>query len=397
MKKKSTASVYFKVFVVSTIAGFSTFFLITFFFERVLSKQLLLYSALLGPVIGNMIGFSCTLIGDRISRRLESLPRPFSAISQALTYFVVALAAATVFFFFMVKLGMMSVLPTKLLLTLLLITAGIGVAVTFVMTVYEHLKTELEKSYEKLREKELLEKELQVARQVQVGFLPSGDIRIDGFDVTTFFRPAKEVGGDYFDIIPMKKGIGITIADVSGNGVPASLVMANLHATLHALAEDCSLVELLNRINRSIFKNTPPDVFVTFFYGVLNNSTGKLQYVNAGHNPPLVVRQEGTVEELTQRGVGMGILLDTSFHTGSITIHPLETMLLYTDGLIEAGLPQIEPWGEENLKSYLSTIYRESTDHMAELIFKKIEEPLKGVPQTDDIALVLLKRSESVG
>jgi sigma-B regulation protein RsbU (phosphoserine phosphatase) len=272
------------------------------------------------------------------------------------------------------------------------IAGGIGLTVTLLMTVYEHLKTELEKSYEKIREKELLEKELQVARQVQAGFLPKGAVQIDGFDVATFFRSAKEVGGDYFDVIPLKSGVAVVIADVSGKGVPAALVTANLHATLHALAEDYPIERLVKRINNSIFKDTSPDFFVTFFYGVLNNSTGEFKYVNAGHNPPIVVRQNGMVEELIQGGTILGILPDSVFQTGSTVINPQELLLLYTDGLTEAGLPEIEPWGEENLKSYLTEIHHDPPDRMAELILKKVEESLKGTAQTDDIALVLLKR-----
>ena len=390
--KKSKARTYVTVFLVSTVTGFVTFLVISMFFARVLSWKLVLSSAILGPIIGNMIGFACSLVGDPISQRLESLPRPFRIVSQVLTFFVVALGAATLFFFITAKLGIMSEFSTGLLVTLLLIAAGLGLLVTLLMTVYEHLKSELEKNYEKIREKELLEKELQVAREVQKGFLPKGAIQIDGFEVATFFRSAKEVGGDYFDVIPLKNGVALVIADVSGKGVPAALVTANLHATLHAPAEDCPIEHLVERINNSIFKDTSPDFFVTFFYGVLNNSTGEFKYVNAGHNPPLVVRQNGMVEELTQGGTILGIMPDSIFQTGSTVINPHELLLLYTDGLTEAGLPEIEPWGEENLKNYLTEIHHDPAGRMAELILKKVEESLKGTAQTDDIALVLLKR-----
>jgi serine phosphatase RsbU (regulator of sigma subunit) len=385
LKKKSGVRIYLKVFLVSTIAGFGTFFIISLFFARVLSWKLVAESAIFGPIIGNMIGFASALIGDPISRRLESLPKPFSTISQALIFFVVALGAATLFFFLMVKLEIMRGLSTKLLLIFLLIAAGIGLVVTLIMTVYEHLKSELEKSYEKIREKELLERELQVASQVQTGFLPKAEVQIEGFDVATFFRSAREVGGDYFDVILLKKGVAIVIADVSGKGVPAALVTANLHATLHALAEECPPGKLVSRINNSIFKDTSPDFFVTFFYGVLNNSTGEFKYVNAGHNPPLVVRQDGMVEELTQGGTILGILPDSVFQTGSTVLNPQEFLLLYTDGLTEAGLPEIEPWGEENLKRYLVGIHDNPADRMSELILKQVEESLKGAAQTDDI------------
>ena len=390
--RRSKARTSITVFLVSSVAGFATFFIISFFFARALSWKLILQSAILGPVIGNMIGFSCTLVGDPISRKLESLPKPFSAISQALTFFVAALAAATLFFLLMVKSGIMPGLSTRLLLTFMLIAAGIGLMVTLIMTVYDHLKTELEKSYEKIREKELLERELQVTRQVQTGFLPKGAVQIEGFETATFFRAAREVGGDYFDLIPLKRGVAIVIADVSGKGVPAALVTANIHAALHVLAEDSLPEELVTRLNHSIYEDTSPDFFVTFFYGVLNNSTGEFRYVNAGHNAPLVVRKDGAVEELTSGGTVLGILPNSEFETGSIVLEPRDVIVLYTDGLTEAGLPEIEPWGEDNLKKYLAEIHHNPVERMARLILSKVEESLKGAAQTDDTAMILLKR-----
>ena len=392
MKKKSDFSIYLEVFLVSTIAGFVCFLAIVFFFARVLSWKLMLNSAIFGPIIGNMIGFANTFIADPIAQRVQSLPKPFSSIGKISSYFAVSVLAAALFFILMVKFGFMTGVSTRLLLTFMLIAGGIGLGVALLLVAYERLKSELEKSYKKLKEKELLEKELQVARQVQAGFLPSGRIQIDGFDVSTFLRSAKEVGGDYFDVIPLKKGVAIVIADVSGKGVPAALVMANLHATLHALVEDCPPEELVGRINNSIFQDTSPELFVTLFYGILDNSTGEFRYINAGHNPPLLVRQDGTVEELTQGGTILGILPDANFQTESITLNSQDLMLLYTDGLTEAGLPEIEPWGEENLKSFLSGIHQNPADRVAELVLKKVEKSLKGTIQTDDIALVLLKR-----
>ena len=394
MKNRLATFDYAKVLLISSIAGFVSFFVINLFFTRTTSLQLVVHSAIFGPIIGNMIGFSCAFVGGAVSNRLEAIPKPFNTITLVLIYFVISLVAATLFFFLMIKFGFISGVSTQLLVIFLLIAAVIGVIVTLVMTIYEHLLSELEKSYEELREKEVLEKELQVARQVQAGFLPLGKSRIEGYQVSTFFRSAKEVGGDYFDFIPTKNGTGIVIADVSGKGVPASLVMANLHATLHALAEDYSLMDILEKINISIFKNTAPQIFVTFFYGVLDNQSGKLEYINAGHNPPLLIHQDGNVEELAQRGVGLGILKDAAFQIGRITINPQDTLLLYTDGLTEAGMPHIEPWSEEDLKQFSTQICRESTDRMAELILAKVEESVKGVQQTDDIALVLIKRSK---
>lgn len=172
MKKRSGFSIYLEVFLVSTIAGFVCFLAIVFFFARVLSWELMLNSAIFGPIIGNMIGFANTFIADPIAQRVQSLPKPFSSIGKISSYFAVGVLAAALFFILMVKFGFMTGVSTRLLLTFLLIAGGIGLGVALLLVAYERLKSELEKSYKKLKEKELLEKELQVARQVQAGFLP---------------------------------------------------------------------------------------------------------------------------------------------------------------------------------------------------------------------------------
>ena len=396
MPKKSNLRIYLNIFIITTIAGFPVFLLIWYFFARALSWNMVLYSALFGPIIGNMIAFSNVFVAEPLVRRVEPLPRPLNLIGKVLIHFLTSVFAASLFFVMCEQLGYMFASKTRLLLIFVLVAGGIGLiglGLRLLIAAYEHIKAELEKSYEKLKDKELLEKELQVARQVQAGFLPSGNIQIKGFDVSTFFRSAKEVGGDYFDVIPLKKGVGIVIADVSDKGVPAALVMANLHASLHVLAQDCPADELVSRINKSIFKDTSPHLFVTFFYGVLDNSTGEFRYVNAGHNPPLVVRQDETLEKLTQGGTVLGITPDYKFQTGSIILNSKDLLLLYTDGLTEAGLPEIEPWGEDNLTDLLVKIHRKSADSITDLILKKVEESVKGATQTDDIALVLLKRN----
>jgi len=395
-EKKSALAFYLGIFIISTIGGFSVFLLIGYSFHREVSWNLVLDSAFFGGILGNMAGFGTVVVCQQMVREVDHALRPLNLLRKGFWYFLISFGAAE--FFLMVTYIIMGHLELlnggsiSLLFIFVLVGGGIGLGVTLLITSYQYSKFELEKSYERLKEKELLEKELQVARQVQAGFLPSGDIQIEGFDVSTFFKSAKEVGGDYFDVIPLKKGVGIVIADVSGKGVPAALVMANLHAALHVLAQDCPADELVSRINKSIFKDTSPDLFVTFFYGVLYNSIGEFRYVNAGHNPPLVVRQDGAVEKLTQGGIVLGIIPDSKFQTGSIILNSKDLLLLYTDGLTEAGLPEIEPWGEDNLADFLVRIHQKSADSITDLILKQVEESIKGVVQTDDIALVLLKR-----
>jgi serine phosphatase RsbU (regulator of sigma subunit) len=394
-RKASMGKIYREVFLLSTIAGFLTFFLISFYFQRGISWKLLISSAVLGPLIGNMIGFASIFIADPIARRTQDLRRPFNRIALAASHFITALGAAAFFFFITAQIGIMPFFQKKTLLVFLLISGGIGLAAALTMTIYEHLKLELARSYEKVKEKELMEKELQLAREVQTGFLPKGKIMIKGFDVASFFRPAKEVGGDYFDVIPLKDGAALAIADVSGKGAPAALVTAGLSATIRALAENCSPKELVAKINGRLLESTTADRFATLFYGILYDQKGELEYVNAGHNPPFLVRVDGAIEELREGGTILGALPNADFRTGSAVIFPGDLLLLYTDGLTEAGLPDIEPWGEENLKKHLIGIRDCSAEQGVKFILDQMENALVGIPQTDDIAMIILKRNSA--
>jgi sigma-B regulation protein RsbU (phosphoserine phosphatase) len=162
------------------------------------------------------------------------------------------------------------------------------------------------------------------------------------------------VGGDYFDFLPLGDGrVGLVIADVSGKGTPASLLMASVHASLQALAGSARPAELMARLNRFLCHNTQANKYVTLFYGELSPRDGRLVYVNAGHVPPYLVSRDGARARLTEGGTVLGLLEDAAFPEGEVRMHPGDVLAVVTDGATEARSPGDEEFGDERLFAVL--------------------------------------------
>ena len=248
-------------------------------------------------------------------------------------------------------------------------------------------------------EKKQLEKELQLALDIQRNLLPDWNPKVENFDIVGCSYPSKYVGGDYFDFIPVSsKELLIAIADVSGKGMPAALLMANVQAALKVLAPlHFSLKELVERLNSIVYQNTSPDKFVTFFCGILNTKSGNFHYLNAGHNPPILLRKNGRVEHLVEGGIILGISDSTFPYTeGDVSINDGDLLLLYTDGVSEALNVEKEEYGEENLIQTLKAV----KDLSSQDILNKISNELKffsaGTSQYDDITMISIKRSQNL-
>jgi sigma-B regulation protein RsbU (phosphoserine phosphatase) len=251
-------------------------------------------------------------------------------------------------------------------------------------------------------EKKALEKELEVAREIQMGLLPKDNPKIQGFDVAGQNLPSKQVGGDYYDIIQLDETHHLfAIADVTGKGTPASLLMANMQASLRAFCSMFSaattpvatwLPDIVGKINDIIYANTPPDKFITFFCGVLNVKTKTFQYVDAGHNPPYVVHPDGSLQLLDKGGLILGIMpLFAPYETDVITLASGDVLYLFTDGVTEAMNAQREEFGEPRLEALLKRLNRNTAlDILLEtLAAVKAFEP-EG-EQHDDITAIVLK------
>jgi serine phosphatase RsbU (regulator of sigma subunit) len=188
-----------------------------------------------------------------------------------------------------------------------------------------------------LQAREHMEQELQVAQLIQRQFLPRELPELSGWYVATYYQPAKAVGGDFYDFIELPDGqIGLVCGDVTGSGVPAALVMATTHSILRGDAPQLvSPGKVLERANNLLHRDIPPQMFVTCLYGVLDPSTGRLRYANAGHNPPYVHTRDGVVE-LRATGMPLGAMPDMTYEEKEATLAPGDTVLLHSDGLVEA-------------------------------------------------------------
>lgn len=212
----------------------------------------------------------------------------------------------------------------------------------------EQLEQTVEKGSIALQQQE---EELKRAREIQQMLLPSKLPQPAGVQIAGAWQPAREVGGDYFDVIQLdEKRIGICVGDVAGKGITAALLMANLQASFRAFATaDASPQVVCTKLNKFLCANTAPGKFVTFFYAVLDTSERTLTYENAGHTPGLVLRSNGTTESLRGGGAVLGALPDWSYQDYVAKLQPGDKLLLSTDGITEAENAQLEEFGEERL------------------------------------------------
>ncbi len=248
-----------------------------------------------------------------------------------------------------------------------------------------------------VRARERLEQELEVARLIQQNFLPKELPDLDGWRVAAYYRPARTVGGDFYDFIDLPGGlIGIVVGDVTDKGVPAAMVMAATRSVLRAAAQ--RLLEpgtVLQRINETLCSEIPPNMFVTCLYGVLDPATGRLRYANAGHNLPVVRDAGGAVSELRATGMPLGLLPGMSYEEKEAVLAPGSSVLLYSDGLTEAHDAGREMFGTPRVRERLGT------GSVADELIADLLAQLDGftdpeAEQEDDITLVALARTDAV-
>ncbi|MGM0587329.1 MAG: PP2C family protein-serine/threonine phosphatase [Bacteroidota bacterium] len=243
-------------------------------------------------------------------------------------------------------------------------------------------------------EKGRLEEELNIAQTIQEGLLPDPLPEVPDLQIAARNISSHQVGGDYFDIIPTpQKNVLFAIADVTGKGMPAALLMANLQAMLHTLTPlDITLSEATERINDIIFENTPSNKFITFFWGSYNPELHRLRYVNAGHNPPLLFHQgQDEPEELTEGGMILGAMATMMpYEQAEITIEDGDLLVLYTDGVTEAMSAEEEEYGEERLLKCLQDHRDQDPERILQAVVDDILDFSEGI-QHDDITLVVVK------
>ena len=243
-------------------------------------------------------------------------------------------------------------------------------------------------------EKQRLEDELAIARDIQKGLLPNVLPSMPGLDIAATNISSTVVGGDYYDVIPVPDGRHvIAIGDVSGKGYPAALLMANLQATIRALVPTgLGLAELTARVNDLMCDNTGSDKFVTFFWAFVDTTARSLTYVNAGHNPPYLQRADGSLVRLDRGGMILGVLkTSTPYEAATVDLRPGDALVLFTDGVSEAMNREGVDYGEKRLEGVIGRCRRCSAEETAEAIHRDILEYAGGAPQSDDVTMMIIK------
>ncbi len=243
-------------------------------------------------------------------------------------------------------------------------------------------------------EKEQLEKEIRLAREIQEGLLPQQIPTLPGVEIAALAVPSREVGGDYFDVVRLgERRLLLAIADVTGKGVPAALLMANLQACLHTLFPmDLTIEEATGHINRVICENTGFDKFITFFQGIYDASERSFHYVNAGHNPPMLVHADGRIELLEQGGLLLGVMKNVPYARGVVTLAPGDVVALFTDGVTEAMNPDEEEYEERRLEACLTAHHHLSAQAILDAVRDDVRRFTGDVAVlSDDCTMVVMK------
>jgi phosphoserine phosphatase RsbU/P len=235
------------------------------------------------------------------------------------------------------------------------------------------------------------EHEIAEARAIQEGFLPKEIPQLAGYEIAAAWQSARVVGGDYFDVLPFDGEMcGLCIADVAGKGLPAALLMSNLQAAVRGLASP-SLVpeELCSRLNSLLCRNIASDRFVTLFYAQLDGPSRQLRYVSAGHNPPFVVRRDGSHERLREGGVVLGVFANQKFKSDVTQLRSGDRLVLYTDGVTEASNSDDEEFGEERLLRVLQENASSPAAEIQKKILQSVAAFSRGTWQDDATLLVI--------
>jgi serine phosphatase RsbU (regulator of sigma subunit)/predicted ester cyclase len=249
---------------------------------------------------------------------------------------------------------------------------------------------------QEMRERELLEHELRLARSIQQTLLPKDVPRLEGWQITHHYRPAREVGGDFYDFLELPSGqLGLVVGDATGKGVPAALVMSSARSTLRAVAQGSeSPGEVLRRANDPLVIDIPPNMFVTCFYAILDPNSASLSYANAGHDLPYLWHG-GEAKELRARGMPLGLMPGMGYEEKETILQAGDSALFYSDGLVEAHDPKGEMFGFPRLRALVAQ-HTEGEPLVAFLLEELYSFVGDGWEQEDDITLVTLERSEEL-
>jgi sigma-B regulation protein RsbU (phosphoserine phosphatase) len=247
--------------------------------------------------------------------------------------------------------------------------------------------------HEQLIEKHRLESQLEVARQVQLELLPAGDPSLSGFDISAYNFPTEEVSGDYYDWVRIYDDqIGLVIADVAGKGVPASLLMAFLRASLRSATHIGYATHIsMAKVNFLLWESIERHQFVTAFYGILDATNRSLSYSNAGHNPALLIDAQGNISFLEDGGLPLGMFKETRYHEYYLTLKPGDLLVLYTDGVTEAENSSGQEFGRERLAQSVKAAAGLSARELITTVHREVIDWTEGRGVGDDATFFVIK------
>jgi sigma-B regulation protein RsbU (phosphoserine phosphatase) len=247
-----------------------------------------------------------------------------------------------------------------------------------------------------------LRKDLELAKDVQQAFFPQESLSIPGLTCETFYQPAQSIGGDYYDFFPLQGGRwGIAVGDVSGKGIGAALLMASLQASLkaQALHPHLDVSIMISEVNRLVHESSPGHFFASLFYGEYQPTIRVLRYVNAGHNPPMVLRwRNGGCEviPLETEGTPVGALEHAEYTSAAVRLEIGDVLIAYTDGITEAENLQGEFWGQERLEKLLRSCQDRTPKEIIRCVLDEVSDFSKGHRQRDDVTLLVVRVMDEV-
>ena len=252
---------------------------------------------------------------------------------------------------------------------------------------------ELKEAQEQLIEKERLERELKVAAEIQMSILPDDLPLVEGFDFGGRILPARQVGGDFYDVFPLDEHkLGVLIGDVADKGVPSAIFMARAHALIIAEADSIiSPGEVLRRVNRHITRLEKSTQFVTALYGVLDINSGEFAYARAGHEPPMILNPDGNVHRLPHKpGMALGLWENIALDEYSIHLPKDSLLVMFTDGMTDCRNPLGEPYGIERIRKTISGLGKVTAQKSCDELFDSLMLYQSGAKQDDDVTLVAI-------
>jgi len=341
-------------------------------------------------LFAEVVGFTSLVSARVVFPRLANLPYFVFLPLQVLT-----LLSVTVFGSIAVAMTQPLFVAARVTTSILIIVinAALAVVAGIGLYTYDSMRRQIEEQYRSLREKEFMENQLRIAREVQQQLLPRETPKLEDLELHGECVPARDVGGDYFDFLPVCSGmVGVVVADVSGKGVPAALLVAGIQATARSLSgPESRPAALLSRVNDILYRSSSSSRYATLLLGFYDTASKMLCYSSAGHHPPLRVRDGNVVELESHGGFPIGMFESTVYRENHTRLEPGDLLALYTDGLVEAPNAEGREFGEERLGQLLCRLSGLPLDRISDTVMGELRSWSGDREAHDDATLVLAR------